>query len=152
MKIWSRQFFSAWILDQKYQAKLRFSFKYHDIPKRAFYQINPYFKSKPVCYATPVYFQLSAPLQSRCWQSYTYIQSTTYTRLMFWHIIALPLDSLLLRGVAARHCFWLRARRSKHARRHAGPCDGLKAGLGLTPRCNRLSNGRAMVSSSLKGP
>lgn len=48
----------------------RFSYQYHDILKRAFYQINPYFKSKPVCSATPVYFQLSAPLQSRCGQSY----------------------------------------------------------------------------------
>ena len=58
--------------------------------------------------------------------------------------IALPLDSLLLRGVAARPCFWLRARCHKHARRHARPRESLKAGLGTTPRNNRLSNGRAM--------
>ena len=46
--------------------------------------------------------------------------------------IALPLDSLLLRGV------------SKHARHHAHPRDGLKAGPALAPRNNRLSSGRAM--------
>ena len=62
--------------------------------------------------------------------------------------IALPLDSLLLRGVTARLCFCLWARRCKHARRHSCPRNGLKAGLGLTPRRNRLSNGRPMASSS----
>ena len=36
--------------------------------------------------------------------------------------IAIPLDSLLLRGVAPRPCFWQRARR------HARPRDGLKTG------------------------
>ena len=61
------------------------------------------------------------------------------------HPIALPLDSLLLHGVSARPCFWVRARPCKHARCHACPWDGLKAGLGLTPRNNRLSNGRAMM-------
>ena len=60
------------------------------------------------------------------------------------YYIALPLDSLLLRGVAARPCFCLQAQHRKHARRHAHPRDGLKAGLGLMPRSNRLSNGRAM--------
>ena len=34
--------------------------------------------------------------------------------------IALPLDSLLLRGVCPRPCFYLRARR------HARPLDGVK--------------------------
>ena len=38
------------------------------------------FQVKPVCYATPIYFQLSAPLQSRC------CQCTTYTWLTFWHM------------------------------------------------------------------
>ena len=60
-------------------------------------------------------------------------------------VIALPLDSLLLRGISARPCFCLRARRRKQALCHARPRDGLKAGLGLMPRSNRLSNGRAMV-------
>ena len=46
--------------------------------------------------------------------------------------IALPLDSLLLRGVSAGPCFCLQARRRKHARRHARPRDGLKAGPALT--------------------
>ena len=64
--------------------------------------------------------------------------------------LALPLDSLLLRGVAARPCFCLRAWRRKHARHHAPPRDGLKAGLGLTPRSNRLSNGRAMENGKPK--
>jgi hypothetical protein len=41
----------------------------------------------------------------------------------------------------------LRARHHKHAQRHARPRDSLKAGLGLTPRSNRLSNGRAMLES-----
>ena len=45
------------------------------------------------------------------------------------YYIALPLDSLLLRGVAARSCFWLRAQCHKHARRHARPLDSLKAVL-----------------------
>ena len=43
------------------------------------------------------------------------------------YYIALPLDSLLLRGVAARSCFWLRAQCHKHARCHARPLDSLKA-------------------------
>ena len=60
-----------------------------------------------------------------------------------WHSVY-ALDSLLLRGISAWPCFFLRARRRKHARRHARPCDGLKAGLGLTQWSNRLSNGRAM--------
>ena len=64
--------------------------------------------------------------------------------------IALTLDSLLLRGVAARPCFCLRARCRKHARRHARPRDGLKSGLGLTPR-NRVSNGRAMRKPNKNG-
>ena len=46
--------------------------------------------------------------------------------------IALPLDSLLLRSVAARPYYCLRVRRRKHVWRHACPRDGLKAGLGLT--------------------
>ena len=46
--------------------------------------------------------------------------------------IAFPLDSLLLRGVSGRSCFCLRAR------------YGLKAGLGLTPCSNRLSNGTGL--------
>ena len=58
--------------------------------------------------------------------------------------IALPLDSLLLRGVSAGPCFCLRAWRRKHARRHVCPRDGLKAGPALTPHNNRLSSERAM--------
>ena len=58
--------------------------------------------------------------------------------------IALPLDSLLLRGVSAGPCFCLRARHRKHMRRHARPCEDLKAGPALTPRNNRLSSGRVM--------
>ena len=58
--------------------------------------------------------------------------------------IALPLDSLLLRGFTAGPCFCLQARRRKHAWRHACPRDGLKQGPALTPQNNRLSSGRAM--------
>ena len=65
--------------------------------------------------------------------------------IMSMKVIALPLNSLLLHGVSARPCFGVRARRCKHARRHARPIDGLKQGLALTPRNNRLSNGRAML-------
>ena len=61
------------------------------------------------------------------------------------HTIAVPLDSLLLRGVSAGPCFGGRARRRKHARRHARPRDCLKPGPALTPRNNRLSNGTAML-------
>ena len=46
-------------------------------------------------------------------------------------IIALPLDSLLLRGVSAGPCVCLRARRRKHMRGHARPCDSRKAGPAL---------------------
>ena len=60
--------------------------------------------------------------------------------------IALPLDSLLLRGVSAGPCFCLQARRCKYAQRHACPRDSLKAGPALTPRNNRLYIGRAMGS------
>ena len=59
-------------------------------------------------------------------------------------IIAIPLDSLLLRGVAARPYFCLQAWCREHTRRHARRPDGLKAGLGMTPQSSRLSNGRAM--------
>ena len=65
-------------------------------------------------------------------------------KLTLGNFIPLPLDSLLLRGVSARPFFCLRARCRKHERRHVRPRDGLKAGLGLTPCSNRLSNGRAM--------
>ena len=58
--------------------------------------------------------------------------------------MAVRLDSLLLGGVSAGPCFWVRARRHKHARRHARPRVGLKQGPALTPRNNRLSNGTAM--------
>ena len=58
--------------------------------------------------------------------------------------IAIPLDSLLLRGVRAGPCFCLQAWRRKHARHHARPRDSLKADPALTPRNNRLSSGRAM--------
>ena len=64
------------------------------------------------------------------------------------YTIALPLDSLLLRGVSAGPCFCLLARRRKHALRHARPRNGLKAGPALTPRNNRLSSGRAMGRST----
>ena len=64
---------------------------------------------------------------------------------MSMKVIALPLNSLLLHGVSARPYFGVWARRRKHARRHARPRDGLKASLALTPRNNRLSNGRAMM-------
>ena len=46
----------------------------------------------------------------------------------FFTLIAVPLYSPLLRGVAKRPCFWGRARRRKHARHHAHPRDGLKTG------------------------
>ena len=59
--------------------------------------------------------------------------------------IALPLDSLLLRGVSTGPCFCFRARRRKHAWRHARPRNDLKAGPALMPRNNRLSSGRAMI-------
>ena len=65
--------------------------------------------------------------------------------------IALLLDSLLLRGVSAGPCFCLWARCRKHARRHARPRDGLKAGPALTPRNNRLSSGRAMQYNKFFG-
>ena len=52
--------------------------------------------------------------------------------------IALPLDSLLLRGVSAGPCFCLWSRCCKHARRRACTRDGLKQGPTLTPRNNRL--------------
>jgi hypothetical protein len=65
--------------------------------------------------------------------------------IMSMKVIALPLNSLLLHGVSARPYFGVWARRRKHARRHARPRDGLKASLALTPRNNRLSNGRAMI-------
>ena len=47
------------------------------------------------------------------------------------HTIAGRLDSLLLRRVAPRPCFWQRARRHKHARHFARSRDGLKPGLVL---------------------
>ena len=65
--------------------------------------------------------------------------------------IALPLDSLLLRGVSAGPCFCLQARRGKHVRRHARPCEGQKAGPALTPRNNRLTSGRAMTVAKVIG-
>ena len=58
-----------------------------------------------------------------------------------------PFHSLLLHGVSAGPCFFLRVRRRKHACRHAGPRDGLKVGPALTPSNNRLSSGRAMLST-----
>ena len=61
--------------------------------------------------------------------------------------IAVRLDSLLLRGVRAGPCFWERARRRKHARRHARPRNGLKPGLAQMPRNNRLSNRTAMPAN-----
>ena len=64
--------------------------------------------------------------------------------------IAIPLYSLLLHGVSAGPCFWGRAWRHKHARRHARPRDGLKPGPALTPHNNRLSNGRAMSLINFK--
>ena len=64
--------------------------------------------------------------------------------------MALPLDSLLLRGVSAGPCFCLRARRRKHAWHHACPRNGLKAGPALTPRNNRLSSGRDMVNAKVE--
>ena len=95
-------------------AKLIFSHKYHDIPKEAFYQINPYFKSKPVCCATPVYFQLSAPLQSRC------CQCTTYTWLTFWHMKwGLMYSKMINYGIFAD--VWLKKKWTNH-RTEVCPC------------------------------
>ena len=59
------------------------------------------------------------------------------------YFIALPLDSMLLRGVSAGTCFCLQARRRKHAWRSARQPDGLKQGPALMPR---ISNERAMGS------
>ena len=56
-----------------------------------------------------------------------------------------------LKDLPARPCFCLHARRRKHARLNVHPRDNLKAGLGLTLHSNRLSNGRAMPTSILKG-
>ena len=53
-----------------------------------------------------------------------------------------------LSNLAARPCFWVRVRRRKHAWHHACPLNGLKVGLGLTPRNNRLSNGKTMTRSN----
>ena len=84
---------------------------------------------------------LSAYLTHYRWEIQPHL---TRSKWNMGEIITLPLNSLLLHGVTAGPCFrpsrgraWRRACLRRRASR-------LKQGPALTPRNNRLSNGRAM--------